>query len=190
LFVTNSVVFLPECDEILMLENGTIAEFGTYEDLMNKNGKFTTFINNSFLEDQLNKKTEEINSEPSIKKLDSIKQEIKEEEEKDEFKIIQSEKIEQNNVKLSNFIDYFKACSPKYIVSFLLAYIFMNIGKSLNQYYLSEWSNQEEKQRQSMLNISIPGGLPENPRNETDIEQRNFNLIIFVCTGLIQRKFL
>ena len=51
----------------------------------------------------------------------------------------------------------------------------MNIGKSLNQYYLSEWSNQEEKQRQSMLNISIPGGLPENPRNETDIEQRNLN---------------
>ncbi len=31
LFVTNSVAFLPECDEILMLEEGMVVEYGTYD---------------------------------------------------------------------------------------------------------------------------------------------------------------
>lgn len=42
--VTNSLNILPEVDRILMIENGTIVECGTYDNLKNLNGKFASFI--------------------------------------------------------------------------------------------------------------------------------------------------
>jgi ABC-type multidrug transport system fused ATPase/permease subunit len=49
-FVTNSLSFLPQADEVIMLENGTIAEIGTYDELVHrKDGAFSQFMKN-FLE--------------------------------------------------------------------------------------------------------------------------------------------
>lgn len=80
LFVTNSVAFLPECDEIIMLEDGMIVEMGTYDKLMQKEGKFAEFMSNSFLElDEEEEKKEE-------EKI-TIKEEAKNE------KIINSRKV-------------------------------------------------------------------------------------------------
>ncbi len=45
LFVTNSIGFLPEADEIIMMENGSIIESGTYNQLLIKNEQFIEFIN-------------------------------------------------------------------------------------------------------------------------------------------------
>ena len=45
LFVTNSLSFLPQVDEIIMIDNGRIAEIGTYEQLLqNRDGLFANFI--------------------------------------------------------------------------------------------------------------------------------------------------
>jgi ATP-binding cassette subfamily C (CFTR/MRP) protein 1 len=44
LFVTNSLSFLPQVDQIIMLENGTICEIGAYEELKDKDGPFAEFI--------------------------------------------------------------------------------------------------------------------------------------------------
>ena len=44
IFVTNSLNFLPQVDEIIMIENGFIIETGTYVELKNQNGKFTEFM--------------------------------------------------------------------------------------------------------------------------------------------------
>jgi ABC-type multidrug transport system fused ATPase/permease subunit len=59
-FVTNSIGFLSQSDEIVMIENGTIIGYGTYEHLLNNNEKFTSFIKNSF---NSNKKEDDKNSE-------------------------------------------------------------------------------------------------------------------------------
>jgi ATP-binding cassette subfamily C (CFTR/MRP) protein 2 len=49
-FVTNSLSFLSQADEVMMIDNGSIVEVGTYEDLLQrKDGKFNNFIK-SFLE--------------------------------------------------------------------------------------------------------------------------------------------
>lgn len=63
LFVTNSVAFLPECDEIIMLEDGMIVEMGTYDKLMEKDGKFAEFMSDSFLEEN---QKEEKKEEPFV----------------------------------------------------------------------------------------------------------------------------
>lgn len=43
-FVTNSVNFLPQTDEIIILVSGAIAGKGKYDDLLNKNSSFTNFL--------------------------------------------------------------------------------------------------------------------------------------------------
>ena len=49
LFVTNSLSFLSQVDEILMIENGEIVQKGTYKELKNQDGLFSYFTKN-FLE--------------------------------------------------------------------------------------------------------------------------------------------
>jgi ABC-type multidrug transport system fused ATPase/permease subunit len=49
--VTNSLNVLPEVNRIIMLENGTFVETGTFDELKNLNGPFTAFIK-TFLESQ------------------------------------------------------------------------------------------------------------------------------------------
>ena len=44
LFVTNSLSFLPQVDQIIMIDDRTIAEIGTYDELKNKDGLFADFI--------------------------------------------------------------------------------------------------------------------------------------------------
>ena len=60
MFVTNSLSFLPQVDEIIMIENGEIVQTGTYEQLKNDEGIFADFISNYLskaqVEVQLNSK--------------------------------------------------------------------------------------------------------------------------------------
>ena len=48
MLVTNSLTFLPETDMIIMIDDGKIIETGTYNQLIEKNGQFFKFIQNSF----------------------------------------------------------------------------------------------------------------------------------------------
>ena len=35
---------MPECDRIIMLENGEIVDIGTYQEMIKKNVQFTQFV--------------------------------------------------------------------------------------------------------------------------------------------------
>jgi ABC-type multidrug transport system ATPase subunit len=48
--VTNSLSFLSEVDHILMIDNGSIVEQGSYEQLISMNSVFAYFVSNSFTE--------------------------------------------------------------------------------------------------------------------------------------------
>ena len=56
-FVTNSLSFLPQVDGIIMLENGTVSESGSFEELKNKNGSFAKFIRLYLENNEANKET-------------------------------------------------------------------------------------------------------------------------------------
>jgi ABC-type transport system involved in cytochrome bd biosynthesis fused ATPase/permease subunit len=53
LFVTNSLSFLSQVDEIIMIENGEIVQIGTYEQLKNDKGIFADFIKNYLEKNQI-----------------------------------------------------------------------------------------------------------------------------------------
>ena len=42
--VTHGVGFLPQCDQVMSLDEGSITEMGTYDELMANNGDFAEFI--------------------------------------------------------------------------------------------------------------------------------------------------
>jgi ABC-type multidrug transport system fused ATPase/permease subunit len=64
--VTNSLSFLPEVDEIIMLDNGDILEMGSYAELVKNNGHFAKFIENYFTSSNQEEEVEEV---PEVKKL-------------------------------------------------------------------------------------------------------------------------
>ncbi len=72
LFVTNSLSFLPQCDEIYMLDNGKILEIGTYESLLSKGGEFSEFIKNYLSNNEANPEQEEEMSLVNDSKNESI----------------------------------------------------------------------------------------------------------------------
>ena len=62
LFVTNSLSFLPQVDQIIMIDNGAIVEAGTYDELKKKEGQFAEFIKNYLANAEASKgKAEDLN---------------------------------------------------------------------------------------------------------------------------------
>ena len=58
MLVTHGVGFLPQCDLVLSLDEGSITEMGTYEELISNNGDFAEFIH-VFTNTEENKTLEE-----------------------------------------------------------------------------------------------------------------------------------
>lgn len=54
--MTNSLSFLPQVDQIIMLDSGTIAEMGTYDELRNKDGVFAEFIRIYLANNEINRR--------------------------------------------------------------------------------------------------------------------------------------
>ena len=44
LLVTHGIGFLPQCDAIIVMVDGTISELGTYDELLTANGPFAQFL--------------------------------------------------------------------------------------------------------------------------------------------------
>lgn len=67
-FVTNSLGFLSESDEIIMLKNGSISEMGSYEYLIKNNGLFSKFVSDFFQDNQNHKDEKNKQNELQISK--------------------------------------------------------------------------------------------------------------------------
>ena len=53
--VTHGLMHLPQCDVIVTMGNGKVAEIGAYSELMNKNGAFAEFVRTYTLIEDSNK---------------------------------------------------------------------------------------------------------------------------------------
>jgi len=164
-FVTNSLSFLPQVDEIILLEHGQIVEKGSYEQLKNKNAAFTDFIRLYLQSQDANKNNQQENNDENIEEIpekkvvmnQSIDLLARQQSNKSKLgggdakktaavekageKIIVKERIESGEVKLSILKAYFKACG--YVLTGLSVVLFsiVNIGSIGSNVWLSEWSN-------------------------------------------------
>nr|UOU03338.1 ATP-binding cassette subfamily C1-7 [Brachionus rubens] len=163
LFVTNSLSFLPQCDRIIMFENGTIVEIGTYQELQSNTGKFVEFLKSFinikeasqdyitvYAQNLSHDKTDENEYEGSkkmetnIDTLESKKVESKPGRPKSSIgeKLIEKEKIETGNVKLNVVLEYLKTCRLWLFAIFVLLYILSTVSDMSSNFWLSKWSNK------------------------------------------------
>ena len=192
LFVTNSLNFLPQVDEIIMIENGFIIETGTYDQLKNQNGKFTEFMkafldsneanqefiknitDSSLLNRQLSKVSEKnVNFDRSL----SIVSKVSVKKDFNQRKLIEKEKIESGSVKMSTILEYFKACRL-WLSSIFFLFLFLSyIIYMANKYWLRDWSNDAEiEKKSSSLDINIT--------NQKEKISKFYRLNVYIAFGL------
>ena len=188
LFVTNSLNFLPQVDEIVMFEDGFIIETGAYDQLKSQNGKFTEFMkafleanesnqafikniaDNSLLEKQISLINDKnVAKENSEKPLTSPKKDLT------QPKLIGKEKIESGSVKVSTILEYFKACRLWLSFIFFFLLLLSYVVFMLSRYWLKDWSNDA-------LDATI-----ENVSNVTSSKEKVskfYRLSVYIALGV------
>lgn len=144
IFATNSLSVLPEVDEIVLLENGSIVAHGSYQDLTANSEKFTKFVSNYFYNSSNDKgvsesKKSKIKSRNGSKRVEDLIE--SEDEEESTFKIIKKEQIAVGNVKFKNLIDYFRASGYVLIALNFCTSLLHHCVNAGNNFWLSDWSN-------------------------------------------------
>nr|QNH67943.1 ATP-binding cassette transporter subfamily C member 1 X4 [Brachionus plicatilis] len=143
IFVTNSLNFLSNSDEIFLIENGSIIESGSYEDLMEKNGAFSDFMR-TFIES----KNSDNNEYELTEKNQSQTCTVKSTKTNDE-QLIQKEKIESGKLKSSIFLNYFRACNVYLIALFFCIYALSTIFQISSSFWLSQWTNNSDNENRN-----------------------------------------
>lgn len=191
-FVTNSLSFLPQVDSIIMLENGSVAESGSFEELKGKNGSFAKFIRNYLENNEANKENIKNDQEEDFK--NSIKRKIPllnnrvdslgsgsinidtEDDESHELqtlivgeKLMTKENFASGTIKLSVLIDYIKKCGIALSTVFSIFFTSSIVALAASSFWLSEWSNDAE-----------------DPVKADD--NKYFRLSIYLGLGLLQCK--
>nr|APD26530.1 ATP-binding cassette transporter subfamily C member 1 X7 protein [Brachionus koreanus] len=163
LFVTNSLSFLNQCDRIFMFENGSIVEMTTFEHLKSKKGKIIDFLksfndiketNQEFIKsfDSLDEKSDQVKTaETNVEKL---KKKNENNETKIGEKLIEKEKIQSGNVKISVVLEYLKACRLWLSAIFILMYILSMASDMASSFWLSDWSNKVDQEKSTLANNS------------------------------------
>ncbi|CAJ0582005.1 unnamed protein product, partial [Mesorhabditis spiculigera] len=143
ILVTHGLQYTKECDRILVMKDGEIAESGTYSQLLEEGGLFADMIQ------EMEKHKEEAKEEEAEEILDPgrlpshrfSRMESASESVKDEAKLVQKETVETGRVSNAVYLAYLKAISLTItmIVSiFAIIHIIFAIARSL---WLSAWSN-------------------------------------------------
>ncbi|CAJ0929482.1 unnamed protein product, partial [Mesorhabditis belari] len=152
ILVTHGLQYTKECDRIVVMREGTIAEIGTYDELLKSGGLFAEMLQER---EKTKKENEEEDEEMKfetarqlssrLSRYDSTSESIK-----DEAKLVQKENVETGRVSNHVYMTYLRAVSllcTLLITSFVVVHIIFAIARSL---WLSDWSNgnQERKQTQ------------------------------------------
>ncbi|KAF2879992.1 hypothetical protein ILUMI_26180, partial [Ignelater luminosus] len=158
IFVTHSVTYLPMVDKIIVLKDGEISEAGTYQQLMDKKGAFSEFLQ-QYLNEANEKEDEESNNQLARKNSDVSetgtdkangslprKKSIAGDENKEnepEEKLIEAEKTETGSVKWKVYKYYFETIGIAVGLAVILLYIVaqaFNIGSNI---WLSTWTTDK-----------------------------------------------
>ncbi|RNA37147.1 multidrug resistance-associated 1 isoform X3 [Brachionus plicatilis] len=141
IFATNSLSFLSECDKIIMLDNGSIKEIGTYMELIEKKSAFSKFMGEHVLKQKVNQDEENLSTE--AKNNQKFGRKIQDDVNVGE-KIIVKEKVETGQVKPKVLLEYFKSCTIFLSMVFIFLLIFSNIFQAGSSLWLSDWSDKAD----------------------------------------------
>lgn len=146
IIVTHALHFLPSVDFIITLEDGRIAEQGTYTELMAQNGAFSLLI-----KDFANEKTEEQEGEQEGKEMDgkvdcrpqAIRRSFMTANTKEAHKLIKDEQMNTGRIKAAVYKGYMAAGKGAIMVPLLiLSVILAQAFALLTSFWIVWWQDR------------------------------------------------
>ncbi|XP_033638055.1 multidrug resistance-associated protein 5-like [Asterias rubens] len=156
LFVTHQLQYLKDCDVVLTMENGRIAERGSHGELMEKQGLYSNLIETFHSKQEDDDDEEEMMDEGSDVRLqralstmstrsraESVLGQVEmEAAPTDDGTLILAEDVGEGKVKSETYIGYIKAMGGPLIVGVPLCLFTVMLGLlTFNNYWLSLWFN-------------------------------------------------
>lgn len=137
ILVTNSLSILPFTDQIIVLKDGEINEMGTYKELLAKKQTFFELIEQYSNNNESEGESNYSNTEEKVKPDNEI--------ELDKTKLVEIEKVETGQVKLSVYLRYFKSVSIFWFTVIIINYALMQVSAAGSSLWLAEWSDESAK---------------------------------------------
>ena len=169
LLVTHGIQFLSKCDKIAFMKNGTIAEYGTYEQLMSSGQDFvsmSSYNQNSNLE-AANDNTASKTGSEAKKRTISITSHTEENIQGAQMK---DEEQDQMNAGWPVLLKYYEACGGYFVMFsiFFIVFLFAMV-RLFTSIWLQIWLDAGDGQVNQRLNASLETG---NETYMTDAEMR------------------
>lgn len=192
LLVTHGISYLPQVDVILVMSGGKISEMGSYQELLARDGAFAEFLRTYSSAEQeqpeqdeglsgvssLGKETKQMENgmvvtdaarKPPQRQLSSSSSYSGDAEpqkagakEEDTWKMMEADKAQTGQVKLSVYWDYMKAIGL--FISFLSIFLFLcnHVAALSSNYWLSLWTDDpivNGTQEHTKVRLSVYGAL-------------------------------
>ncbi|PAV66424.1 hypothetical protein WR25_26440 [Diploscapter pachys] len=161
ILVTHGLVYTQKIDQIVVLDEGHISEMGSFNELINRKGKFREFYeeynsetrneedeseadlldDTENIDDNFKSDTKNLMSEPQISVLSTLSDDGNLIEDQSKGNLIKQEVIAEGHVKMSVYNNYIKAgtyCLFLTYGSFLLGHMIFQV---LRNFWLSAWSD-------------------------------------------------
>uniref|UniRef100_A0A9J7YS90 ATP-binding cassette sub-family C member 5 n=1 Tax=Cyprinus carpio carpio TaxID=630221 RepID=A0A9J7YS90_CYPCA len=159
IFVTHQLQFLPECDEVVLMKDGQIAEHGTHVQLMEKGRDYAALFNSVQQENLVRKnvknkqRAEEESSPRSLHVSPAAKPHT---ESKKGDQLMQAEEKGSGAVAWQVYTTYIKAAGgPLAFIVNILLFLFTTGSIAFSNWWLSHWIRQG--------NINIPSTVLHGP---------------------------
>lgn len=146
LFVTHQLQYLPECDDIILMNNGQIAEHGTHAQLMEKDRDYAVLFNSmqqeNVVKDNLKNKGHKTCEEPPQTPMEVAKVKPKKETPK-RVQLMQAEEKGRGGVAWSVYASYIKAAGGP-LIFIINTILFLSTTGSIafSNWWLSYWIRQ------------------------------------------------
>ncbi|XP_075035855.1 multidrug resistance-associated protein 1-like [Mixophyes fleayi] len=151
--VTHGIGFLPQVDMIIVLTNGKISEIGTYNELLEKNGAFSDFLQTYALNEQNDNSQAECNTDKAAvsnkkehdgtirKEIHTETDDVVAEGDADAGKLTEADVALTGRVKMSVYLEYCRIMGKWYLIISAVFFIFQQLSALGHNYWIGLWAD-------------------------------------------------
>ncbi|XP_041433359.1 multidrug resistance-associated protein 1 isoform X2 [Xenopus laevis] len=150
--VTHGVSFLPQMDMIIVISDGRVSEVGTYNELRQKNGAFSEFLNTYARKSSVFEESHEEQTPHSMQgamkgkhsarnDIDNEKDDVANELDADAGKLTEADVALTGRVKLSVYLEYCKIMGKWYLLISALCFVIQQAASLSYNYWIGLWAD-------------------------------------------------
>lgn len=154
ILVTNSLFCLPEVDYIVVLKNGKITDYGTYDELMAQEGDFAELINQYT--------TNNVTDDDAVSSGSTVEARHRSSttegpQTTDNSKLVETEKTETGNVKFAVYQKFAISMSLFWTLSIIIGYAMTNAANTGSSFWLSDWTEDTSGDMTPRVRLAVYG---------------------------------